>query len=1079
VIESTSIIPVPFSPGGGYGTPVAATKLQNVKLVREYVASGPNRPGSIGVPLALPDSVDDVARERGARHYEWMMTDPVVAASVQTLKLSILAGGMDLEAPVKPKPGAKDLTAEETKAKEIVEFCWRCVERCKGWNAAVKGLLDAAAYGNKLAEKIFEVAETGPDKGKLVWKAIKVKPRTAWQFVVDDALNVLGILFRDLDGNRRVLPREKVVVMSWDPVDGDPRGTSVLRPAVDPVNLKRLIWPQLYKHICQFGSASLIGKTAEGEVDRTPVDDDGVPIPGAAAISAQQFMASQLVAFQNGSVLVVPFGAEVEPIQPQGEGQVFHAAIDLFNREIVHAILMQTRATREAEHGSKADSQTGQDVMGLLVAYGREVLAETLRDDLFRHLVALNYGEDDAAEFTPLVTFGDVESHDKSAMWGAAATLLSSGYLGESQLAELDAMIGLPIRDAEADAKAAEEKAAKAMQQQKALEGPQSDPDGPPGNPPSGDGKAPPKPADFARGGGGKGAKAAKKAKAKGAGGKTSGGGPCGANAPGGGGFQKGNTCGGAGAAKSAKKAAEKRATDRMVARSKGAAIAKADATAKAGVKAAGAGIKGMVARSKAASVAGAKAANDKQAAKDKKRLERNAKARAKRAAAKEAAKAKRDPAVKRMVAKSAAAALKGGAVKKAAEEKRLNDEAKQRVQKRVDKIKKTAGKTTVRREMTKQEGAAKAAKAAEKAEAAELRNLVALRTKLGKERGKLFDRLVKVTQRQAKVFNPYVSKGKPIPEKAMAKFKELQAKVDTLDAGIGRIRKQQAEVADRILAIENRRNMGKVNPAKPGEKVAPNRDGFRRLLFDHKTGALKTVEDQKKAMVDYIRANAKPAEDIKAHGMTDPEKLQSFVFDGITYRFADANNIKGWSQKYDKDGKIYDRVVEIGDRPGAVVEHIHAMVLRREALPDALTAHTSEVIFSVQRNNKDPYWEKQYKEPGFMSAATGGDGRVVVYNDFKMGEGTFIHEMGHNMATARYGDTMASNTKSGGISQFYNAAKLSNEKPPSEYATKSLAEDFAESVKYYHTDTERLRREHPKRFAVIDRLHKDLGYAG
>ena len=162
-------------------------------------------------------------------------------------------------------------------------------------------------------------------------------------------------------------------------------------------------------------------------------------------------MASQLVNFQNGSVLVVPSGAEVVPIQPQGDGAVFHEAVDLFNREIVQAILMQTRATREAEHGSKADSETGQDIFGLLVESGRAMLAGTLRDDCFRQLVALNYGQDVADEFTPLVTFG-THNRDRAAQWNAVANLMRSGYFGDSQLEEVDSMMGLPIRDAQADA---------------------------------------------------------------------------------------------------------------------------------------------------------------------------------------------------------------------------------------------------------------------------------------------------------------------------------------------------------------------------------------------------------------------------------------------------------------------------------------------------------------------------------------------------------------------------------------------------------------------------------------------------
>jgi hypothetical protein len=476
--------PLGFDPKGGLGFPVPeAARIAKPVLTKPYMAAG-NTYNATQVPLALPTTIDDAMRERGVRHYEWMMTDPIVSSSVQVLKLAILAGGLDLKTPVSPKPGTKELNPDETLGEEVVKFCWRCVERCKGWNAFLTDILSAAAFGNKLAEKVFEVAATGEDAGKLVWGSIKVKPRDAWQFIVDLSMNVLGVRFRRAGGLWEYLPREKVVIFTWDASDADPRGTSVLRPAVEACNMKRLMWPQLYKHASQFGSASLVGKTAPGEVDRHPVDARGMPIPGAPPVSPQEFMAGQLVAFQNGSVLVVPAGAEVAPIQPQGDGSAFHRAVDLFNREIVQAILLQTRATMEATHGSKADSQTGQDMFGLLVDAGRTMLAQTLRDDCFRQLVALNYGDDAADRFTPLVTFG-TQDVDRASQWSAVASLMGSKYLGDSQLEELDAMMGLPIRDMQADkAQAAANAAAAGLPQPgnapPPQDGNQPPPDGPP-----------------------------------------------------------------------------------------------------------------------------------------------------------------------------------------------------------------------------------------------------------------------------------------------------------------------------------------------------------------------------------------------------------------------------------------------------------------------------------------------------------------------------------------------------------------------------------------------------------------------
>lgn len=482
-----------YAPPRGGATTAPSRKADPAK---EYVSAG------AGYNLAtqakvLPDVVDDVSRDFGRRIYDAMDTDPACRSAKNALKLGIVAGGMDLAPAVKPKAGVKELTPDEQLAADLVDACWRSVERLDDFEATCFDLLEACRTGVKLAEATFELGTVGEDAGALVIKSLRVKPNDSWRFVVDDFNEVTGIEGRTPGTTEKaVYPPAKFVWLSWDPRDSDPRGTSIYRPAYDAWVNKQKTYPQRYKHMCQFGSASLVGKTAEGEVDRQPVDEAGNPIPGAPLVSPQQYMANTLVAFQNGSVVVVPAGAEVLPIQPQGDGAVFRNMLDDCNREITQAILLQTRATMEAQHGSKADSQTGQDVLGMLVEMGRKSLGACVRK-MLRLLITLNHGEEVAARLTPLVTFGQTDQQDRAALWGAAATLKSSGYVGESQIAELDQMIGLPIRDAQADEAKAKAKAAEAMAQQQAMQPPpamgakpgDAAPTKPPGKP---------KPAEFA-----------------------------------------------------------------------------------------------------------------------------------------------------------------------------------------------------------------------------------------------------------------------------------------------------------------------------------------------------------------------------------------------------------------------------------------------------------------------------------------------------------------------------------------------------------------------------------------------------
>jgi hypothetical protein len=73
---------------------------------------------------------------------------------------------------------------------------------------------------------------------------------------------------------------------------------------------------------------------------------------------------------------------------------------------------------------------------------------------------------------------------DRASQWSAVASLMGSKYLGDSQLEELDAMMGLPIRDMQADkAQAAANAAAAGLPQPgnaPPQDGTQPPPDGPP-----------------------------------------------------------------------------------------------------------------------------------------------------------------------------------------------------------------------------------------------------------------------------------------------------------------------------------------------------------------------------------------------------------------------------------------------------------------------------------------------------------------------------------------------------------------------------------------------------------------------
>lgn len=195
----------------------------------------------------------------------------------------------------------------------------------------------------------------------------------------------------------------------------------------------------------------------------------------------------------------------------------------------------------------------------------------------------------------------------------------------------------------------------------------------------------------------------------------------------------------------------------------------------------------------------------------------------------------------------------------------------------------------------------------------------------------------------------------------------------------------------------------------------------------------------------DHRTKKPKP---IKAHGMDQAEDMVSVTWEGITY----------WFKKGD--------VSEIN-----LAELIVAM--SEEQLPRRLTSATKRVIFSDQPNLKDAYWAVKYNDPGFVSLATGGDGTVVVYRKQPIDIGTMAHEMGHNLATTKYGSTWPP------PGSAYGKAMASGEPPPTNYAMNSPAEDFAESIRLYFTDPQRLKNSAPKRYTVIKKLIESASYGG
>jgi hypothetical protein len=414
---------------------------------------------------ALPQHIDDVTADFGSDLYDRMSLDPQIAASLAVFKASILEDGVN----VAPAIDNADDDGFEL-ASQIADEAERVLDDLStALDDVLWNMLDHQAQGNKLAELVYEMRAGITDgKARLQIAAIKVKPRYSYLFVVDAYENLVGILGRKpgmaapaggssiIDtGNPPpdLLSPRKFAIATFRPKDGDPRGTSILRPAYDPWWRKRQALVEYVKYLAQFAGPSLWATLPEQPAVSGPpldylgnvlTDSNGDP---QASTSALDSLLTNLQTFRNGTAAAFSYGTELHTIEMQGEGAAFLRAIGECNISMVKAILTQELATEEGEHQARAAAQVHQDVLDTLVRQGKRGVVRMLAKQVLQPWVRFNWGDKAAMALVPKPSLGTTEEVDRAPMINALANAMKSGLLHGSQLPEIDTMLGLPPRD--------------------------------------------------------------------------------------------------------------------------------------------------------------------------------------------------------------------------------------------------------------------------------------------------------------------------------------------------------------------------------------------------------------------------------------------------------------------------------------------------------------------------------------------------------------------------------------------------------------------------------------------------------
>ena len=442
---------LPGSPGGTIAPTAGTVYTAKASATQEYVAGSVSQAYS-GFLRSLSFAIDDVESDFGSDLYARMQFDPRVKGNLRLIKSAILSEELSLV------PAVNDESEDGfAQAQDILTFCDRVLANLETpLEDVLRDMLDAVALGNQVAEQVYDQPTRGVDRGKLVLTKLKVKPRGTTAFVVDAFRNVVGLLayipgvgfpvttggMIDPAHQANFLPREKFAVLTWEPKDGDPRGSSSLRSAYWPWQAKLQVAMAYLSYLAKFASPSVWATVGPESASSTTINADGT----LSDASPVQALYAQLLNFQNGSALALANGSAVGAVHVQGNGEAFLKAFDWFDAQITYGMLSQTLATGEGQHQARAAAAVHQDVLSLLIREGKNAVCRMVRRDILMPLVQYNFGEQ-CVSLTPKATLGEVENRDVSTL---VTALAAAGYvIANSQLPEIDALLGLAQRSKE------------------------------------------------------------------------------------------------------------------------------------------------------------------------------------------------------------------------------------------------------------------------------------------------------------------------------------------------------------------------------------------------------------------------------------------------------------------------------------------------------------------------------------------------------------------------------------------------------------------------------------------------------
>ena len=293
---------------------------------------------------------------RGIKIYDDIERDCHAFAVLQKRRLAVVAR----EWQVVP-------ASESRLDKKAAELVKRQLEGLR-FDQLCQKLLDATLKGYSVAEILWE-----PRSAELVAARVKVKPQR--RFVFDENQEARLLTRSDLLAGEALPPRKFIVHRYGEKDDDNPYGLGLGHKLFRPVFFKRQGITFWLTFVDKFASPTAMGEYPSG----TSEPDQRKLLAALAGISSE-------------AGIIVPQGMLVKFLEAARSGSIdtYERLARYMDEQISECVLGETLSTNVGTVGSKAASQTHNEVRTELAKADADLLSDTLNETLVRWIVELN-----------------------------------------------------------------------------------------------------------------------------------------------------------------------------------------------------------------------------------------------------------------------------------------------------------------------------------------------------------------------------------------------------------------------------------------------------------------------------------------------------------------------------------------------------------------------------------------------------------------------------------------------------------------------------------------------------------------